>query len=433
MTTFARASDAVLPDLRFGFAPLPEPEPGFDPAGDARALVFAGTASPARYPVPGTQVRASLGPGQRFVLRLPAVWNGKLVVCGTPATRSEFASDAILGDFLLARGYAFAASNKGIPYNAIVTRASGASEPERTYRIPFASPGIAADEYLIRSGVLAPVVVGVGAWHTDFADLARTARDRVRAHYGRAARRTYAAGLSIGGGQVRYLLERHPELVDGGLEWAAVYWHPERNLLSYLPAFLAAMPAYVESGYRDAVAHAAIVAAGFPADRRGTKPGHASLWDDHYAKMFPHYADFTTFLFAQVLDPAGAPLASRAARASYVPSTAVRGAIAAFAQTGALARPLIGLAGDADVFVTPQNNAAPYLAAVRAAGCGDRYWQYIVAGGTHVDGYCSFGYDLQPQLPFVWRAFERLEELVEGGLRPPGAGTARVVRVPEEL
>jgi hypothetical protein len=163
MTTFARASDAVLPDLRFGFAPLPEPEPGFDPAGDARALVFAGTASPARYPVPGTQVRASLGPGQRFVLRLPAVWNGKLVVCGTPATRSEFASDAILGDFLLARGYAFAASNKGIPYNAIVTRASGASEPERTYRIPFASPGIAADEYLIRSGVLAPVVVGVGA------------------------------------------------------------------------------------------------------------------------------------------------------------------------------------------------------------------------------------------------------------------------------
>jgi hypothetical protein len=432
MTTIACDSEAMLPDLRFGFAPLPDSEPGFDPAGDARALA-SDTASPARHPVPGAQVRASLGPGRRFVLRLPAVWNGKLVVCGTPATRSEFANDAILGDFLLARGYAFATSNKGVPYNALVEPARGAADLDRAYRIPFASPGVAADEYLIRSGALAPLVVGVGAWHTDFTELARTARDRVRAHYGRAARRTYAAGLSIGGGQVRYLLERHPELVDGGLEWAAVYWHPDQNLLSYLPAFLAAMPAYVESGYSDAAAHAAIVAAGFPADRRGTRPGHPSLWDDHYANLFPHYADFTTFLFAQLLEPAAAALANRAARARYVPSAAARGTIAAFAQTGALARPLIGLAGDADVFVTPHNNAAPYLAAVRAAGCGDRYWQYVVAGGTHVDGYSSFGYDLQPQLPFVWRAFERLEEIVEGGRLPPGAGTARAVRVPEEL
>ncbi len=423
----------TVPDLRFGYAPLPPPAPGFDPVGDARALILAGTASPAASPIPGTQTSGSLGPGHRYVMRFPAAWSGSLVVCGTPATRSEFANDATLADFLLARGHAFASGNKGIPYNAVFEAASETPDPARAYPIPFAANGAPPGSNVIRPGALWPETIPVAGWHCDLAALTRVARERALEHYGRAPRRTYAAGLSIGGGQVRWLLERHPELVDGGLEWASVYWHPERNVLSYLPAFLSAMPAYVASGYGDRAAAAAIERAGFPGDRRGTLPGHPSLWDDHYANLPPHYADLTTFLFAKLLDPDAGPLDTLAARASYVPSQRARRAVAAFAHTGALERPLIGIAGDCDVFVTPWHNAAPYLAAVNAAGRGGRYWQYVVAGGTHVDAYAGFGFGLQPQLPFVWRAFERLEDIVERGLVPPGAGTARVVSSPAEL
>lgn len=423
----------TLSDLRFGYAPLPPPQAGFDPSGDANALQVPQTPSPALVPVPGTQQLGSLRAGQRFVLRLPAVWNGKLVVCGTPATRSEFANDAILGDFLLSRGYAFASSNKGIPYNAVFEAATETPDAARAYPVPFAFREIPPGSAVIRSGALSPERIPVGAWHEDYVALARTARDRVRAHYGRAARYTYAAGLSIGGGQVRYLLERHPELADGGVEWAGVYWHPDEHVLAYLPAFLRAMPAYVASGYADPAVHATIVAAGFPADRLGSLPGHPSLWDDHYSSVPPYYADLTAFLFAALLDPEAPPLATLADRAGYRPSLAVGAEIRGFMQSGALQRPLISIAGDADVFVTPQRNAAPYLAAVLAAGRGERYWQYVVAGGTHVDSYAAFGYGLQSQVPFVRQAFDRLVEIVEHGRLPPGAGTSRVVNVPQEI
>jgi hypothetical protein len=417
----------TVADLRFGYAPLPQPTPGFDPAGDARALFPVGGASPATAPIPGRQFSQSLGPGQRYVVRIPDDWNGELAVCGTPATRSEYSNDAIFSDFLLARGYAFAASNKGIPYNAIVEPRSRAPEPNLAYPVPFpfgeAPPGTSA----IRFGALEPQPVPVLSWHTDFARTIVAAKAAVRTATGRVPRRTYTLGLSIGGGQVRWLLERHPELADGGLEWASVYWSEGRNVLTYLPAFLSAMPGYVASGYRDRGAHDAIVAAGFPPDRLQPGTPCPSLWDAHYSKLPPFYADLTTFAFAKLLDPEAGPLDSLAARAAYAPSITARRSIGAFAHTGAIERPLIGIAGDADVFVTPQQNAAPYLAAVRRAGRADRYWQYVVAGGTHVDGYAAWGWDLQPQLPFVWAAFDRLVAIVADGARPPGAGTARHV------
>ncbi|GAC1539879.1 MAG: hypothetical protein NVS3B16_01360 [Vulcanimicrobiaceae bacterium] len=417
----------IVPDLRFGAVSLPEPFPGYDPAGDARALVPAGFASPAPAPIAGHQIFGSFGAGSRYVVRIPAAWNGKLVVCGTPAMRSEHANDATLGDFLLARGFAFASSNKGIPYNAVLEPLGSPVPPAATYPVPFAFGEAPAGTQAIRFGALDPVAVPVAAWHEDLPRLVRTARDIVSETVGATVARTYAVGLSIGGGQVRYLLERYPELVDGGLEWASVYWHPDDNILTYLPAFLREMPAYVASGYRDRAAHDAIVAAGFPPDRVQANPRLASLWDAHYATLPPFYADLTTFAVARLLDPHAPALDTLAARAAYVPSAAARAAVAAFAHSGKIERPLIGIAGDADVFITPGHHFEPYVAAVRAANRADRYWPYLIRGGTHVDGYAAFGWDLQAQLPFVWAAFDRLIGIVERAERPPGAGVVRKV------
>ena len=428
------AGDPVNPvrvaDLRFGFAPLPDAFPGYDPAGDARALIVARTPSPALRPIPGSEVRGSTAEGGRFFVRIPDEWNGRLAVCGTPATRSEHANDAIFGDFLLARGYGYAASNKGIPFNARL-------EPEspsdgRAYGVPFALGDAPPGSVSMRFGALEPRPVPVAAWHEDYAALVRTATAIATDIGGRAPERSYAVGLSIGGGQVRWLLERHPELVDGGLEWAAVYWHPAHAFVRYLPAFLGLMPAYVASGYRDRSLHDAIVAAGFPADRLQDRPV-ASLWDAHYGAVPPFYADVTTFLFAGVLDSATPPPPTREARAAYVPTAAAEKSIASVAHTGRIGKPLVAIAGDADVFITPQHNFDPYLAAIRDAGCGANVWPFEVAGGTHVDPFAPFGWHLQPQLPFAWRAFDLLVNIVERGARPAGAGTKRLVTSASEI
>jgi hypothetical protein len=445
-------------DLRFGAVPLPEPGPGSDPAGDALQLFVPGAASPATEPIPGVQVLGSLGAGQRFVVRVPADWNGDLVACGTPATRSEFANDANLGDFLLARGYAFACSNKGIPYNAVVEPATQTPDPAGAYPVPFERANLRALGCVVRFGALWPERIPVLRWHEDYAATILAAKACVRGIAGRAPRRTYAVGLSVGGGQVRWLLERHPELVDGGLEWAALGWSAERTILDDLPPFLRAMPAYVRSEYRDEAAHAAIVAAGFPPDRRQADPQHPSLWDEHYGNTPPFYADLTTFAFAHLLDAGASTWSGRVpnvanpvsgarepgpsearglalpeVRAAYVPSAAVRAEAAAVAQSGALERPLIGVAGAADMLVTPARNFAPYLEAVRAAGRARFYRQYLVEHGTHVDAFCAYGYGLQPQLPFVWAAFAQLERIVRDGHDAPGAGLCRLVRSPEEI
>jgi hypothetical protein len=428
----AHVDPATTPDLRFGAAPMPESFPGFDPAGDARAIMSTATPSPAKDAIPGRQYFASLGPGHRYVVRVPDAWNGKLAVCGTPALRSEHANDGIWSDFLLARGYAYASSNKGIPYNAVTAPWTAATDPGVTYRLPFQLGDTQPDTLGIVSGGLAPKLIPVAGWQADLAALIVAAKDVVGTATGRMPSKTYVAGISIGGGQVRWLLERHPELADGGVEWASVYWSPRENILTYLPAFLAQMPAYFASGYRDRAAHDAIVAAGFPPDRLQDDAAHRSLWDAHYSQP-AFYNDITTFIFAKLLDANAGDLATLAARAAYVPSEAASEEIATFAHTGAIERPLIGIAGSADVFITPQHNATPYLEAVRAAGRGDRYWQYLVDGGAHVDSYAERGWKVRPQAPFAWAAFDRLVDIVENGAAPSGAGTARAVSKPSDI
>ncbi|MGP6157425.1 MAG: hypothetical protein ACLPYS_07960 [Vulcanimicrobiaceae bacterium] len=447
-----------VPDLRFGYAPVPPPAPGFDPRLDAIEIYPAQVPFPATEPIPGTQITGSYAEGERYVVRVPDAWNGKLVVAGTPGLRSEFSNDAIWGDYLLSHGYAFACSNKGIPYGVVVEPIAQSAVRDRLYPVPFDLLALETNKLGARFGVLSPWLVPTTRWNEDFAALTVMAQAYLGERFGRRPTRTYAVGASNGGAQVRSLLESRPELVDGGVDWEGVYWSPQRYVLDQLPLFLQAMPAYVAGGFTDGAAAAKIVAAGFPPDRRQADPLHPSLWFEYYSGQPSFYVDTTVFAYGLLTDPeasssispegctpnpldpvylpgtaAGSGLAQPAARAAYRPSTSARQGIEAFAHSGAIGKPLVSIAGTDDILITPALNATPYLEAVIAQGRGAHFRQYLVNGGTHVDTFAAFGYGLQPQLPFAWAAFEQLVAIVERDFNPAGAGTQRAVDSPSEI
>lgn len=452
-----------VPDLRWHFAPVPLTGNGYDPAGDAAALILPTSPSPATSPIPGVQVLGSYAADERYVLRIPDAWNGKLVVIGTPAFRSEFANDGIWQDFLLSRGYATACSNKRIPFNAIAEQWPNSPNPNVNFPICYDVASLETLKFSYRLGAIYPNKKPINGWNDDFYQLTLTAKNYLTQFY-KAPARTYAVGTSNGGAQVRSLLEQHPDVVDGGAEVEGVYWSPTLSILDYMPKFLKAMPAYVASGFTDPVSAAAIVAAGYPADVKGTGgAAHPSLWFEYYAGQVSFYTDLTVFAYALLIDPAatstlpaaatftpnpvkptqlpGTPsagvsgLADPVARQNYVPSAAARSAISAFAHTGNIGKPLVSVAGNADMFVTAANNATPYLAKVNAAGKGSQYWQYLVNGGTHVDTFAdpTWGYGLQPQLQFGWAAFNQVVAIVESGAHPAGAGTQQTVQNPADI
>ena len=47
------------------------------------------------------------------MVRLPDRWNGKLVITGASGNRPQYGNDFIMSDWLVARGYAFASTDKG--------------------------------------------------------------------------------------------------------------------------------------------------------------------------------------------------------------------------------------------------------------------------------------------------------------------------------
>lgn len=427
METIELIGEIQVADLRFGEAPLPAARPGFEPALDATALTAPGYRSPAGRPVPGLLVHTSLGPGQRTLLRIPDAWNGKLVAAGTPATRSEFACDLVFGETALAGGYAYVASNKGIAFNAIVGPAGG--DPS-VYVPPF--PGVLAPGDGIRLGALEPAAATIEGWNDDYAAIVAYAREGLRRRRGAEPERTYAVGLSNGGGQVRSLIERHPKLVDGALDWAGVGWSAQRNILTVLPAFVGGVSPLALGGEVAPADCAALLALGFPPDRRQADAVHPSLWRDHLAWP-PFYCDLTTFLYARLLDEQAPRLVTLEERSAYRPSQKATERIARLAPRGRIGCPLVAIAGSADVLIPPAIHARPYLDAIVGAGEGERVWYYEVDSATHVDAFAAFGYGLRAQYPFACAAFEQLVAIVERGFRPPGAGTPRTVTDPSEI
>src|SRR5216110_3384385 len=91
----------------------------FTPSTDRNVISpAAADRTPIARAVPGLQVSGRFADdptGQaRFLLRLPADWNGRLVVAGASGTRSEHNGDFAWSDFVVQRGYAYASQNKGV-------------------------------------------------------------------------------------------------------------------------------------------------------------------------------------------------------------------------------------------------------------------------------------------------------------------------------
>ena len=167
----------------------------------------------------------------QFVIRLPDDWNGKLVITGAPGVRKQYASDFVIGDYVLGKGYAYASTDKGN---------TGTSFYEDG-----AEPGDAIAE-----------------WNRRVTELAVAAKETVARRYGRGAARTYVTGISNGGYLTRWQLENRPDLYDGGVDWEGTLFDstPGLNLLSFLPPALKHFPRYRATG--DQAAHDAIIAAG---------------------------------------------------------------------------------------------------------------------------------------------------------------------------
>lgn len=323
----------------------------------------------------------------QFVIRLPNDWNGKVVITGAPGVRSQYANDFIISDFVLARGYAFASTDKGN------TGVNFFRDGER--------PGDAVAE-----------------WHRRVTQLTRQTKQVVRQRYGRAPKRTYMTGISNGGYLTRYALENHPELYDGGVDWEGTLFTRRENLLTYLPPSLRNYPEF-EAGSE--AARRRIIRAGF-------EPGSEFLWPEHYRT----YWDLTQRVYREEFDPgydgaleAGIPFCQQGTPncdANYhyrERPERVKRAIESVSNTGRIGKKMITLHGKLDALLPIDTDSNPYERLVNRNGrTGHRY--YTIGKGNHVDSfYDDFKSRLRPMLPCYRASFLALERWVEDGRKPP--------------
>jgi hypothetical protein len=375
-------------------------------AADARAITPL-SVQPAAEPIPGWRASGSFGPDERFNIRVPQGWNGRLVIAGTPAQRSEFACDLLFADPLLARGYAYASGNKGVGDGGVAL-APGAT---------FAIDGATLPRFPLPGGASlslwqhAPGKT-MERWAEELLALTHVAHEVIEQLHHTTPERVYAVGLSNGGYTVRRAIESS-DLFAGALTWNAVLWTRAHNLLRQLPPAIAAMAA----GTPDS-----LLALGFPPDV--APRGGGSL----YQKNLAVYWYLTAWLHAAHLDPqtsqaygdvatpeAADALLARIGEWRLADHPRVADRIAGFANTGAIRCKLIDLASEYDHLVPPAEHFVPYGELVREAGCGERYRGELIPGAQHVDAWSEDpDYPtLRPGWPRVMAAFDELVRWVE--------------------
>lgn len=332
----------------------------------------------------------------QFVIRLPDRWNGGLVVAGTPGNREQYANDRAIADWVLSRGYAYAATDKGNTGPA--------------FHRDGKAPGDAVAE-----------------WNDRLTQLTRAARATAAQRYHRPPSRTLVTGLSNGGYLVRWQLENHPELYDGGVDWEGTLWRSDGpTLLHFLPQALRHYPVYAAGGGGARQAREELHAAGFPA-------GSEFLWPYHYQV----YWDLTQRVYREELDPGydGAAEADTPYCATGTPACdadydyaarrdQVGPAVEKIALTGRIGKPLITLQGTLDVLLPISQDSDVYARMVREAGRGHLFRYYRIEGGTHTDSLVDMFPDrLRPLTPCHRTAFTALEGWLATGHRPPSSRT----------
>lgn len=354
---------------------------------DYAGLHAPGTVNPSG--VPGIQVDGYFGDtstfnknngwnhDSQFVIRLPDNWNGRLVITGAPGARTQYANDFIIADTVLAKGYAFASTDKG--------------NNGPTFYHDGKRPGDAVAE-----------------WNTRVTQLTKATKRVAEQRYGKKPKKTLLFGISNGGYLVRWQLEHQAHLYDGGLDWEGTLFSSDTNLLGYLPPALKNYPAYAKG---DENARRAILAAGF-------EPGTEYLWPFHYQ----YYWDFTQRAFREEFDPswdgtldAGIPFCASGTPncdADYDVSTRPRAqaAVARVALTGKIKKPLITLHGTHDTLLPIGLDSDVYRRMVSDQHRDRLHRYYRVEGGTHVDALYPFFPDrVRPLLPCARTGFDALE------------------------
>ncbi|MFD7552259.1 tannase/feruloyl esterase family alpha/beta hydrolase [Streptomyces sp. NPDC059816] len=379
---------------------------GLTHPADYQGLQASNTVNPAPAPVPGVQLDGYFpdtsttnthhgwNHDSQFVIRLPERWNGGLVVAGPPGTRRQYANDRTISDQVLARGFAYAATDKGN------------TGPE-LYR-DGTEPGDAIME-----------------WHHRFTQLTLAAKKVAAGHYGRLPARTYAAGLSAGGYLVRWQIEHFPRLYTGGVDWnGLLFTRDAPNLLTHLPPALRAYPRWERN---EPGAAGAMYAAGYP-------EGSEALWKAHYLTQW----DTLQRAVREEVDPeydgpvqGGTPFCPEGTGAGCDTDydygsrpDSVHDTVERISLTGRITRPLITLQGTLDVMLPITRTGDLYGRMVNDSGRGALHRYYRIQDGTHADGY----HDLAPRIvrpmqPCFTAAFDALVAWTTRGVTPPPGGT----------
>jgi hypothetical protein len=333
----------------------------------------------------------------------------RLVVAGASGTRSEFNGDLAWSDYVVQRGYAYASQNKGILNLRFTTPADPLAcrlNPTSTLWVHFydLDPGKPFTQ-----------------WGPAIVEAAQLARDALVHAAGRPPRYTYAVGTSNGGYQVRRAVELAPHLFDGGVDWEGTFVDPAApNLLTDLPAAVLNWPDYAASGFADgSTAAKNIRAAGYPPD---LVVNGASLW----ARYWASYWEVTQCQWQKRLDPGYDTYGDGTGTYNYVArlsESGVGAALAAFATTGRIARPLVTVAGTMDALLPIDHHARAYARKVLAAPDRDErrapYRLYEIQNGNHIETYRHEFPQLELIEPHAQRAFDLVVRQVEGGVPLP--------------